>query len=117
MSSGGMAVRFPDGTILYGRYSGTVDMAHPSLHPSWDEVPPKNRHPWPDEPTGSPEPVEIATNYGGGFYWPGLAYRTETGGVLDSGSLYPWGVEFSMSGPTQHEPEWRKDGEPEWWPR
>jgi len=77
MSSATCQVKFNDGTIMYCRYNGTSDTVIPALFENFDEL--WNIY-WRNEPErlcscGNDEPVEIATNYAHGFYWPGKACR------------------------------------------
>lgn len=103
-----MKVRFPDGVIRYGTYCGTSDIASPALvdHPGdWrltDGVPnpPKNLQ----DPIF---PVELATHYGGGFWWRGKAF---TYSLLDDG--YRW---MECGGFSELVWPEMNDGLPEWW--
>jgi hypothetical protein len=70
--------RFPDGEIRFGLYYGSTDTACPRLYTSEDEA-------WavygawdlhyPPALDGQGEPVQLATNYGYGFWWPATATR------------------------------------------
>lgn len=81
MSSATGQVRFNDGLILYFVYGGTVDEIYPKLFESREEA----FNAWGDESlslknsitsVADSEPVELATNYGGGFNWVGKASRS-----------------------------------------
>lgn len=73
-------VRFPDGEIRHGIYRSSVDRALPELFPTreagksarWRHG---ERYDYDETVDGSGEPVELATSYGGGFYWAGKATR------------------------------------------
>lgn len=75
MSSASLAVRFPNGDIRYGVYNGTSDLARPALHETPEEAWEHRHDPWPqlaiEEAASEAEPVEVATNYGNGFWWTG----------------------------------------------
>jgi hypothetical protein len=77
MSRATLYVRFPDGQVKYGIYNGTVDIAQPWLvdtpTEAWDIWHGGNlTHYWQEsQPEG--EPVDVATDYGGGFSWQGRA--------------------------------------------
>lgn len=71
-------VRFPDGEIRFGIYYGASDHACPRLYNSPGEAWAVNsawdlHYPTALENTG--EPVQIATVYGNGFWWPATATR------------------------------------------
>jgi hypothetical protein len=70
-------VRFPDGTIRYGLYQSTADIAFSDLVDTFEATQrPEyyaNRRHWDAAPEGPGVPVEIATVYGGGFAWCGTA--------------------------------------------
>lgn len=79
MSRATLYVRFPDGEIRYGIYNGTIDAAGffalvGTVDEAWDAKADDNFERYP-EPVGPVEPVEIATDYGGGFHWIGAAAR------------------------------------------
>lgn len=83
MSRSSMAVRFPDGTVKYGIYNGTSDVANADLHDTQNEA-------WEAEgcffdltPVGEEEDVVIFSAYGGGFYWPSKATRNRITGPTD----------------------------------
>jgi hypothetical protein len=83
MSNATLKVRFCDGLILYGQYHGTSDICHPNLFDSEAEAWAHRRQEVagsvalgvPREGTPEPEPVEIYSDYGGGWYWGGKACR------------------------------------------
>lgn len=95
MSSGGALVRFPDGTIKETTYHGTSDVLDDRLDESYVGFDLR----W---------PVEIWTNYGGGFWWKGLATR----GEVVAGNM-PWGDE-DFWGHWVEEPAEIHDGDPAW---
>ena len=70
-------VRYPDGTVRYGIYQSTADLALSDLVDTFDATQTPefytNRRAWYDTPEGPGEPVDIATVYGGGFAWHGTA--------------------------------------------
>lgn len=70
-------VRFPDGTIRYGVYQSTADLAFGDIVDTFEAAQSPeyyaNRRRWDDVPDGPGVPVEIATVYGGGFAWHGTA--------------------------------------------
>jgi len=76
MSSANGKVKFLDGLILYCEYNGTADVMFPALWNTKDEV----LKYWKQQPKRvcncrKDEPVEMATDYGGGFSWEGKACR------------------------------------------
>lgn len=84
MSNATLKVRFKkDNLILYGQYFGTSDICHPNLFPTLEEAWSHHRHTdegWAALTGDKPSPVEeevveIYSNYGGGWYWTGLACR------------------------------------------
>lgn len=74
-----MQVRFPDGTIRYGIYDGTSDVAKMPLFGSsqaaWEWT--RFGDPEVEEREGSMWSVEIATDYGFGFRWEGKALAAD----------------------------------------
>jgi len=93
-------VRFPDGVIRFGSYQDTADVPYSGLVDDLTDVaevlkmiPPSDIH------VGDVE-VEIYCDYGGGFYWKGMAlnnWLTDTGYSLD---------ERFVGGHTDGAPEW-----------
>ena len=97
------AVRFPDGAIYYYDYNGTSDVCVPVLVPHVTDVKLRGMG-WRECGCQEPqhEDVEIYSDYGGGFYWPGRACRkclTITNGLttdsafeagLEKGGVPPW---------------------------
>lgn len=76
MSGGTLFARFPDDTVKYGEYRGTSDIALPFLIDDIFDVYrtyKEGDYTW--EKTEGDEifPVDLATNYGGGFSWKGMA--------------------------------------------
>lgn len=84
MSNATLMVRFQDGLILWGIYHGTSDIAYPdlfdSMHEAWAYGGRERRsvtRNLEDKLTkSSPEPVEIHSDYGTGWYWGGEACRS-----------------------------------------
>lgn len=110
MSRALLRVRFNDGLILQGVYSGTSDSCYPPLQDMSEELiwrPDVMRR---DEDIVLSEPVVIASDYGGGFYWEGEACRTSK--QITKG-FHPFGLE---SWATVIEPVLEiTDGHPDWW--
>jgi len=83
MSNATLMVRFKDGLILWGIYHGTSDIAYPglfdSMHEAWaygvHERKQVCRNLEEKLTKSSPEPVEIHSDYGCGWYWGGEACR------------------------------------------
>lgn len=118
MSHANLYVRFPDGAVRYGIYSGTADVACRELHGSpaaaWDAYEDHQCYtaatliPW------GTVPVDIATDYGNGFAWRGHATRD----VLVTGR-FPFGmdgaggavIEPPADGYTEGLPDWVQDVE------
>lgn len=102
-----MKVRFPDGVIRYGTYCGTSDIACAGLTDDPGDWRSTNGS-YPERNLQDPIfPVELATNYGHGFWWRGKAF---TYSLLDDG--YRWRCIGGIS-----ELVWPRmnDGLPEWW--
>lgn len=77
MGDHALYVRFTDGEIRFGTYNSASDIACPKLSMSLDEAYAALADPhwrWPTM-DGSGEPVQIATAYGGGFWWHATATR------------------------------------------
>ena len=78
MSRATLYVQFPDGTVRYGLYNGTSDYAWPKLYATpeeaWDAY---DSQPRAGEHPGVATPVRLATDYGHGFSWPGMATQDE----------------------------------------
>lgn len=102
MGDHALYVRYPDGTVRYGIYQSTADMALSDLVDTPDAADPPtyyaNRRRWAEIPDVLGEPVDIATVYGGGFAWHGTA----TQDYITSG-LDPW-----------EDGQQRTDGIPAW---
>ncbi len=77
MSRATMFVKFPDGEIRYGIYNGTSDIARTDLFETLDQAWNNRSQPanWADWAEGEGEPVDVATNYGGGFSWKATATK------------------------------------------
>lgn len=77
-STTNLYVRFPDGTVRYGSYNDTSDVARPRLFTYLIDA--RRYEPtltdWTDWRAGEGEPVDLATDYGGGFQWSGTATPT-----------------------------------------
>ena len=98
-----MKVRFPCGTIRFGRYGATSDVPGEALADAidgWDALPFRWSTP---TPAGNPVPVEIACDYGRGFSWPGTAFHDR---LVDTGLSFDGLDEVRAP----HRP-----GLPEWW--
>lgn len=77
MSRANLYVLFPDGSLRYGIYNGTADIALPTLSATpegaWDAWR-SGQSDWYDTwRDGDGEPVRVATDYGGGFCWRATA--------------------------------------------
>lgn len=88
MSRATLFVKFPDGKIRYGIYNGRVDIARPMLYDTIDEAWHNRFEDWSEYEEGSGEPVEVATNYGGGFCWRGTATKEHLTSAHD-----PWALD------------------------
>ena len=85
-SSALLKVLFPDGTIRYGHYGATSDIPSEALTDTSEEydcLPFRWDTP---NPEGEPVAVEIACDYGGGFWWTGTAFPDR---LVDSGMIDP----------------------------
>lgn len=95
-------VRFPNGTVRYGLYQSTADVAFADLVDTFEATRrPEyyaNRRRWDAAPDGPGVPVDVATTYGGGFAWRGTA----TEDYITSG-CDPW-----------EDGQQRTDGTPAW---
>lgn len=100
MSHATLYVRFPDGCLRYGIYSGTADTARGALFDSpeqaWSAKDDDAVDWWPDG-DGPVVPVEVATDYGGGCGWRGTAARNALADGFDP-----------------YESDGRSDGLPHW---
>lgn len=89
MGDHALYVRYPDGTVRYGLYQSTADVAFADLVDTFDATQTPeyyaNRRHWDDAPKAAGEPVDIATVYGGGFAWHGTATKDYITSGLD-----PW---------------------------
>jgi hypothetical protein len=84
-------VRFPDGTLRYGLYNGTDDEMWAPLYDTPQAA--WGGYSWsPSADTGEGEPVEIATDYGGGGSWTGTATRNEVTSPADGEDNYERGL-------------------------
>jgi hypothetical protein len=79
VSRANLYVLFPDGTVRYGIYNGTSDIALPFLvatpGDAWDTWE-SSDYDWTPEPAPvnvASVPVDVATDYGSGFSWKGWA--------------------------------------------
>ena len=88
MSDAYGVVKFPDGLLKYYRYDGTSDICNPSLYDNINDI--WKCHEWTVCNCGKDEPVEIYSDYGGGFSWPGRACRN-CRCITDK--LEPWGCD------------------------
>lgn len=106
MSRSSAAVRFPDQTVRFCVYNGTCDLLIPLLHDTLEQAW-EAWQAWRDntginlwqDPKGVIEPVEIYSDYGGGFTWSGSAARNTVVDPTD-----PWDIGVS-----------RIDGTPRWY--
>lgn len=77
-STANLFVKFPDGTVRYGSYGATADVARPRLFTYLIDA--RRYEPcltdWTDWRAGEGEPVDLATDYGNGFQWSGTATPT-----------------------------------------
>lgn len=84
-----LAVRFEDGTVLYGGYQNTSDIVEScKLVKNFDNYSDSEDI---DCLCGGSEYVKICTNYGLGFYWSGKACKkckVVTDGLEPLGDLY-----------------------------
>jgi hypothetical protein len=101
-----MWVRFPDGEVRHGIYSGTTDSVYPPLYATDDEAwdayksgelstrtrADTSRH-------GEGEPVVVATNYGGGSWWQATATRESVTSMLGWDERYEAGGEHDGEPP------------------
>lgn len=113
MSSATAAIRFEDGVVLFGVYSGTADVMQDRFFPTVDEAWTAHRTPAIDRgdmPTEPNEQVQVYSDYGGGFSWAGRATRA---GVLVEGHM-PYGAE-SWGGEVILPVLETVDGTPDWY--
>lgn len=90
MSSASACVRFEDGTVKWCVYHGTSDILLPGLFDSLDEAwkARDDGRSWKGTEDHDPEHVPeeavvIYSDYGGGFWWNGVATRRYVVGPLD----------------------------------
>lgn len=99
MSRATLYVRFPDGSLRYGLYCGTTDIVWPRLYATpdqaWDAYDDEG-----DYIPGDGEPVDVATDYGGGQHWTATATREFVTSQHDWDSRY--------------EADNERDGLPDW---
>lgn len=77
MSHANGEVRFNDGNIKHFEYNGTSDICIPKLYDNYEEMK-DNWRKYKKENCSckhAEEPVDIYTDYGGGFSWKGKACR------------------------------------------
>jgi len=109
MSHSHGAVRFGNGDIFYIEFNGTVDVCLSNLYKSPEEVQEHWREQKWKHCNHKPvrlEPIEIAVEYGGGWYWNGFACKecmviTDRCEPFDPASEDRWKA---------------SDGLPEWYP-
>ena len=106
MSSAYGVIRFKsDGKLLYYLYNGTSDICNPSLCDDINDV--WCSHDWTECDCRQDEPVEIYSDYGGGFYWNGRACR-HCKAITEK--LEPWSDdEDEIVSITDGQPEWIKE--------
>lgn len=108
MSRANAQVRFPDGTIKFGIYNGTIDHYWEPLFDSpekawdaWQEYynsKPMDYSKWLNAFDDSYYDVDLADDYGGGDAYFGKASKSQIVGAVDTDKL-------------RH----NKDGLPDWW--
>lgn len=113
MSRANAQVKFPDGTIKYGIYNGTVDVYWAPLFNSseeawdaWTEYYKKetlDERRWLDPHDDSYYDVEIADSYGNGSTYNGRASKSQIVGATN--------IDF-MNQKLSGLPEWWSSGEP-----
>lgn len=93
MSRATLYVQFPDGTVRYGLYDGTSDVAcsplYSSPHAAWDVYDLSGSD---GEVPDEAERVHVASDYGGGFSWVGLATRDRLVGGFEPDVDYESGL-------------------------
>lgn len=106
MSHSRGAVKFnSDGKIMFYEYNGTSDVCIYHLYETIKEVSDNwFNHEWLNCDCGQDEPVEIYSNYGGGFYWKGKACRF-CKAFTENASPYEADEEI-----IDGQPEWMLDG-------
>lgn len=78
MSHANGEAKFSDGTVMHFEYNGTSDVCRTALKPTYEEMQKDWRKPGNDADCKCGQPseiVELSTDYGGGFSWPGKACR------------------------------------------
>lgn len=89
MSHSSGAVKFNDGEIWFYEYNGTTDVVISNLRKTLQEVRDNWRESeWLECTCGKAEPVEIYSDYGGGFCFNGKACRKCRS--VDGGECYPY---------------------------
>lgn len=68
-------IHFEDGTLLYAGYQNTSDVMNSILKESIEDYDDVTWGEGRECICGNDEPVQIFTNYGGGFYWKGRACK------------------------------------------
>lgn len=108
MSDHPLYVRFPDGTVRYGLYQSTADMAFADLVDTFEATQRfeyyVNRRRWDAAPDGPGVPVDVATTYGGGFAWRGTAtedYITSGCDPWEDGQQRTDGIPVWVSDPAE----------------
>lgn len=93
MSNALGCVKFPDNTILYCEYSGTVDVMHTKLYDTpeemydnWRKQDPHENYKVVFECQHEPQEIEIVSTYGRGFSWNGNGCK-ECKCILDNVAL------------------------------
>ncbi len=120
MSKSWGAVKFPDDTICYCIYNGTIDLMYPGLLETSDLLPFALQDYWADFSMATctclvpnHESIEILSDYGGGFYWPGTACRKCLVIAEGTSAYVIKSVGDKIIDPG---PEWLKGGHPDWSP-
>lgn len=86
MSSATALLRYPDGTVFWGEYDGTVDVMRPCFYPTREEMKAHWHNNTADvslmEERDTDEDVEVFADYGDGVYWSSRASRSDDIGIL-----------------------------------
>lgn len=103
-----------DNKVMFYEYNGTSDVCISHLYDTIKEVSNNwGNHDWLSCACDKSEPVEIYSNYGGGFYWKGKACRacfaiTENCNPYDH--VYYENDKYEMSAMVDGLPEWMLEG-------
>ena len=113
MSHSSGAVKFNDGEIWYYEYNGTVEFVIPHIYKNYKDMKEHWRdHEYKKCECGNKEKVEIYSDYGGGFYFPGYACRQCKSLDVEIGEdTYMRGIQMKLK-------KWLRvsvDGKPDWY--